>query len=114
MCFAIPFTFEESLKRISENPVSATAQLFSDMESDRANRYVNKCLRNFYKGHYGITPLEDIEANISALEEGEGRIVARYEHGDALRNDIYVIAFFSFENPEVDSNYTTILYCNEY
>ena len=48
------------------------------------------------------------------VEDGEGRIIARYEGGHILEDDIYIIAHFSFDDPEIDSNYTTILYCNEY
>lgn len=114
MCFAVPFTFDESLKKISQNPVSITTRLYKDMEDDRIFEYVTKCLEQFKKGHYGITPLEDVKSNMSELEDGEGRIVARYEGGDILEGDIYIIAYFSFTEPGADCNYTTILYCNEY
>lgn len=114
MCFAIPFSFEESLNKISENPVSTTAKLFKDMEDDKVFSYVTTCLNQFKKGQYGKTCLEDIRSNMNELEEGEGRVVARYDAGGVLDSDIYIIAYFSFANPGIDSNYTTILYCNEY
>ena len=114
MCFAIPFSFEESLNKISENPVSTTAKLFKDMEDDKVFSYVTTCLNQFKKGQYGKTCLEDIRSNMNELEEGEGRVVARYDGGGVLDSDIYIIAYFSFANPGIDSNYTTILYCDEY
>lgn len=97
MCYAIPFTFEESLERISQNPVSATARLYKAMENQKASDYITKCMKQFRKGIFGITPLEDVKSNMDALED-----------------DIYIIAHFSFDEPGVDCNYTTILYCNEY
>lgn len=113
--FAIPpCDYEESLEKISGNPVTVTASLFRDMEEKRAGDYVKKCLKEFKSGHYGKTPLDDVRDNLDTLEEGEGRIVARYEGGDILKSDIFIIAYFSFEEPGVDYNYTTILYCDEY
>ena len=114
MCYAIPFTFEESLERISQNPVSATARLYKAMENQKASDYITKCMKQFRKGIFGITPLEDVKSNMDALEDGEGRIIARYEGGRLLEDDIYIIAPFSFDEPGVDCNYTTLLYCNEY
>jgi len=114
MCFAIPFTFEESLERIGQNPVSVTPRLYRAMENRKASDYVTKCMRQFKQGIFGITPLEDVKSNMEELEDGEGRVVARYDDGGILEDDIYIIANFSFNEPGVDYNYTTILYCNEY
>lgn len=57
---------------------------------------------------------EDTQANLEELEEGEGRIVARYEKAHKLETDIYIITYFSESMEGLDYNNTTILYINEY
>lgn len=106
--------YKESLDTIRENPVSGTARLAGEMKVPAAADYIRNCLEQFYCGHYGITPLEDVDYNINELVHGEGRVIGRYSAGGVLSSDIFIIAYFSTRCEDVDYNYTTILHCNEY
>lgn len=66
-------------------------------------------------GDFGEVPAEDKEANLSELEAGEGRILARYKQAYKLQGDIYINTYFSESNEgNLDYNNTMIMYCDEY
>lgn len=77
--------------------------------------YLRDCLLLMFSGMYGEIPEGDAAANNEELAAGEGRILARYRKQGKLKEDIYIIAYFSASNPgDIDYNNTTILYCSEY
>lgn len=106
--------YKGALDKIRANPVSGTRQLADELKAPAAADYIRNCLEQFYGGHYGITPLEDVDYNINELVHGEGRVIGRYSAGGVLSSDIFIIAYFSTRCEDVDYNYTTILHCKDY
>lgn len=106
--------YKGALDKIRANPVTGTKKIADEMKAPAAADYIRNCLEQFYGGHYGITPLEDVQANIYELVNGEGRIIGRYSAGGVLSSDIFIIAYFSEHCEDVDYNYTTILHCKDY
>lgn len=103
-----------TLREISNNPITATAAVAAAMEAAPAHAYILHCLDLFFSGDYGATPAEDADANKGELQAGTGRIIARYQAAEGLKTDIYIIAYFSDQEPGRDYNYTTIMYTREY
>ena len=84
------------------------------MENEAAHNYIIECIVRCYQHDYGMMPPEDVKANEAEIEAGEGRIVARYEAGPGMSEDMYVIVYFSDSHPETDYNYTTACYVSDY
>ncbi len=104
-----------TLQEIKQNPIAATAGIAAAMVDAPAKAYILHCLDLFFDGEYGETPAEDIDANNKALHAGTGRIVARYQAAEGLRQDIFIIAYFSDQEPsDPDYNNTCVMYTGEY
>ena len=100
---------------LQKNALVSTAAVAAAMKDPATADYIQTCLSLFFSGMYGQMSPEDTELNEEELRAGEGRIMARYEAQENLREDIYIIAYFSASNPgNVDYNNTTVLYCGEY
>lgn len=104
-----------TLQEIRNNPITTTVGVAAAMVDAPAKAYILHSLDRFFAGDYGETPAEDIDANNKALHAGTGRIVARYQAAEGLRQDIFIIAYFSDQEPgNNDYNYTTVMYTSEY
>jgi len=106
-----------TLDDVKKLPVMQTRGIAADAEQDdgQTHNYIIDCLLRLYAGDYGTVPADDTDANNAELAAGEGRIVARYEKRHALTDDIYIIATFSQELPDViDANHVMIMQCGEY
>ncbi len=100
---------------LQKNETVATAAVMEAMKDPETLDYVQMCLSLFFSGMYGKMGPEDTELNEEELSSGEGRIMARYEAQGKLREDVYIIAYFSESNPgDIDYNNTTVLYVSEY
>ena len=103
-----------TLEQIRENPIAATSEIAKAMQDPPAHAYILHCLDCFFTGNYGAMPAEDTEANNRELQAGTGRIIARYKAAEGLREDVYIIAYFSDTEQGNDYNYTTVMYTGEY
>lgn len=100
---------------MNRNPLYIAGGATAAAEIPAARDYILQCVRRFYSGDYGAIPPEDIAENNAELAAGEGRILARYEAGQGLKENIFVIAYFSERHPESDDyNYTSICYTSDY
>lgn len=100
---------------LQKNALVQTAAVAEATKDPATLEYVQMCLDMFFSGMYGKMSPDDTELNEEELRAGEGRIMARYEAQGKLREDIYIIAYFSESNPgDIDYNNTTVLYCGEY
>ena len=100
------------LARITIVQTPAIAQATADPDT---MQYVQRCLFRCFSGDWGIVPAQDAETNNAELATGEGRILAAYPQQGKLTGKIWIIAYFSESRPEdVNCNYTTILYPEEY
>lgn len=100
---------------LQKNALVSTAAVAAAAKDPATMDYLQTCLSLFFSGMYGQMSPEDTELNEEELRAGEGRIMARYEAQGKLREDIYIIAYFSESNPgDIDYNNTTVLYCGEY
>lgn len=100
---------------LQKNATVATAAVMEAMKDPETADYIQMCLSLFFSGMYGKMSPDDTELNEEELRAGEGRIMARYEAQGNLREDVYIIAYFSESNPgDIDYNNTTVLYCGEY
>ena len=100
---------------LQRNALVTTAAVAEAAKDPATLDYIQTCLSLFFSGMYGKMGPEDTELNEEELRAGEGRIMARYEAQDKLREDVYIIAYFSESNPgNVDYNNTTVLYVSEY
>lgn len=83
-------------------------------ENEAAHAYILECIARFYNHDYGEIPPEDIAANENELQQSAGRIIGKYEAVNGLKEPIFIIAYFSEDHPEIDYNYTTVLYTSDY
>lgn len=102
----------EEVRRKNSIGIAGAAKVAA--EKDRPLHYIFQCLARFYRGDYGVIPPEDIAANNAELAAGEGRIIGKYQAAEGLKEDIFIIAYFSDQHVETDYNYTTILYTSDY
>lgn len=102
------------LRSLSKHRIVATRATGKAIEDPATAVYIYGCLDACFSGDYGLMPPEDVDSNDLELASGEGRIVARYEQREQLREDVYIIAYFSEAEPDEDNNFTEILYVSEY
>lgn len=103
-----------TLDQVKNNPVFQTARIAEDLKDRATLAYIIGCLKRFYAGDYGTVPAEDTEANNNELEYGSGRLLARYEARHALKDDVYIMAYFDDQQQGIDFNNTMIMYCSDY
>jgi hypothetical protein len=98
------------------NPVFITERIASAMKSSpRIADYIGLCYRLFTLEHFGRICAEDEAANLAELEQSEGRVIGRYSALWGLKQDIFIIGYFSKINPyDIELNNTTILFVSEY
>ena len=106
--------YRNALSKMLTNPITATRSIAKAMKAQAAKDYINNCLKQFFAGNYGKMPAGDVDANREEMTHAEGRIVARYAAKNILREDIYIISYFSLLHDAPDFNYTTVMYCSEY
>lgn len=103
-----------TLQEIRKNRLTVTRAVADAMKDLQTAAYIFGCLNDCFRGDYGEMPPEDAEANNRELKAGEGRIVARYEARGTMEQDIYIICYFSEQEPGADCNFTEMIYVNEY
>ena len=87
-----------------------TRQLNEDVANDEAMaKAVYAALERFTAGDWGNLCQEDKDANDADLEARDGHVLARYE---TPKGDIYINLVF--DEPSIQSDAATIMYCNEY
>lgn len=87
-----------------------TRRLNDDVaEREDVAKAVYDALRRFNMGDWGKVPDEDKEANNADLRARDGHVLARYE---TPTGDIYINLVF--DEPSIQSDAATIMYCEEY
>lgn len=102
------------LRSLTKHRIVATRATGKAIEDPATAVYIYGCLDACFSGDYGMMEPEAIDSNDLELASGEGRIMARYEQREQLREDVYIIAYFSEAEPDEDNNFTEILYVSEY
>ena len=105
---------EKIIRKLQKSPVHLTGGIIPDAEKDPEQTYIFTCLRRFFSGDYGEIPADDAESNRQELRAGTGRIIARYKAQGRLRQDFYIISYFTEGRTEPDYNYTSVLYLMDY
>lgn len=106
--------YKETISKLQNSPILLTGGIRRDAEEDPEREYIFSCLRRFFSGDYGEIPAEDTESNRRELQAGTGRIVARYKGQGRLKQDFYIISYFTEGRTEPDYNYTSVLYLMDY
>ena len=99
---------------MQKNPLAFAGGVIEAARDQDSRMYMIECAANFYRGAWGDIPPEDVEANNEELTRPAGRVVARYPARFEMKQDVYVICYFSEEEPSRESNYTTICYVSDY
>lgn len=87
-----------------------TRRLNDDVaDSEEMAKAVFDALRRFNNLDWGKVPEEDKEANNADLRNRDGHVLARYE---TPNGDIYLNLVF--DEPSINSDAVTIMYCEEY
>lgn len=87
-----------------------TRQLNEDVANNEdMAKAVYEALERFTAGDWGNLCQEDKDANDADLEARDGHVLARYE---TPKGDIYINLVF--DEPSIQSDAATIMYCNEY
>jgi len=100
-----------------EDQAVITRGLNDDIADDpKLAKEVTDAYKRFKLGDWGITCEEDAKLNDEALEDGESRIVAKYE---TSKKPIFIINSDEPYDTDADGNVivkriTTIMYCDEY
>lgn len=87
-----------------------TRRLNDDVaDNEEMAKAVFDALRRFNNLDWGKVPEEDKEANNADLRNRDGHVLARYE---TPKGDIYLNLVF--DEPSINSDAVTIMYCEEY
>lgn len=87
-----------------------TRRLNDDVaENEEMAKAVYAALGRFNAGDWGEVPQEDKEANNADLAARDGHVLARYH---TPNGDIYINLVF--DEPSINSDAATIMYCEEY
>ncbi len=101
-------------KMMDKNPGYLTGGIVEAARDPVTRSYIFDCGARFYRGDFGTMPAEDVQANIAELKGRSGRAIGRYKANLELKHDIYIIGYFSDDDPSADSNYTTYCYVTDY
>ena len=83
-------------------------------QDPETRQYIESCLNRFCAGDFGDVPQEEIDANTAALKRGEGSVLGRYKKSGALKNDIFIEAYFDEDYlDELDYTNITVMYITE-
>jgi len=87
-----------------------TRQLNEDVANDEEMaKAVVSALQRFHAGDWGDVPDEDKAANNQDLADRDGHVLAKYP---TPNGNIYINLVF--DEPSINADAATIMYCNEY